>query len=82
MVSSSCSRAYRWGETVSEVWPPTGLLFIPQVIDECGVCGVSQWDHIGRGKLNNSENSLSQCHFTHHKSHIDCPRHEPRPPRW
>jgi hypothetical protein len=34
------------------------------------------------GKLQYSEQTLSQCHFIHHKSHLDCPGRQPGPPRW
>jgi hypothetical protein len=30
------------------------------------------WNNANRKKLKYLENDLSQCHFVHHKSHIDC----------
>jgi hypothetical protein len=33
------------------------------------------------GKLKYSKKILSQCHFVHHKSHMDRPGIEPGPPR-
>jgi hypothetical protein len=36
-------------------------------------------DDIYRRNLKNSEKTLSQCHFFHHKSHMDCPGREPAP---
>jgi hypothetical protein len=53
---------------VSELWPPTGLLFIPQVIYEYREL---RWNGIDRRKPKNSERNPYQCHVVHYKSHMD-----------
>jgi hypothetical protein len=42
----------------------------------------STLQYIDRGKPMNSEKDLSQCHYIHHKPHMDWPGREPGPPRW
>jgi hypothetical protein len=39
-------------------------------------------NEIDRGKPKYSEKNLSQCHFDHHKSHMDRPGIEPGCLRW
>jgi hypothetical protein len=56
------------GDYVSEQQQPTGLLFIPRIIYECGG---PWWNDTDRRKPKNSETELSQCHFVGQKSHID-----------
>jgi hypothetical protein len=62
---------------ISELWPPAGLLFIPQVIYEYGV---PWWNGID-GKTEELGKNLSQCHCVHYKSRMDCPGCKPGPPR-
>jgi hypothetical protein len=43
-------------DDVSELWPPTGLLFISQAINEYGQ---PQWNDIEKGQPNISDKNLS-----------------------
>jgi hypothetical protein len=61
-------------ETVSELQPPMGLLFILQMIYEYGE---PWWNDTNRRKLNNLEKNLPQCHYVNHESHMNWSRHEP-----
>jgi hypothetical protein len=40
-----------------------------------------RWNEIDRGKPKYSGKNLSQCHFVHHKSHLDRTGIEPGLPR-
>jgi hypothetical protein len=68
-------------DSVSELWPPTDLLFIPQMIYEYYEYGKLQWNDIDKGKLKKLEENLCQFHFIHRKSHMDSHGCKPRPPQ-
>jgi hypothetical protein len=55
-----------------------GLLFIPQVIYKYGE---PWWNNTDRVKPMSFERNLSQYLFVHHKSHINLPGPEARPPQ-
>jgi hypothetical protein len=55
------SEVITWG-----VYKSFAFLFV-----ENNVFGERRWNDIDRGKPKNSKKSLSQCHFVHHKSHMD-----------
>jgi hypothetical protein len=57
-------------DDMSELWPPMGhpIWFIPQVMYE----HAEPWQNdVDRERLKNVEQHLPQCHFVHHKYHMD-----------
>jgi hypothetical protein len=62
--------------TLATNWP----MYQPRMMNE-GECGAVGGMRIGRGAEVLAE-SLPQCHFVHHKSHMTCPMLEPGSPQW
>jgi hypothetical protein len=67
-----------WDHVCVELQPLMGPLSIPQMIHEW--IWMVEW--YWQGKLKDSEKNLSQCHFSHYRSHMDWPGCKPGPPWW
>jgi hypothetical protein len=66
-------------DCVSELRPPTCLLFIPLSIYEWGE---PRWNDIDRIKPKNSEENLPLCYFFQCNFHMVFPGPEPLSPQW
>jgi hypothetical protein len=69
------------GETVSLLNPAAnGPIVHPP--DDIWMNVEQRWNHTDRGNPKDSQKILSQCHFVHHKTHVDYPENEPGLSLW
>jgi hypothetical protein len=67
---------FRWGDNMS-LWNWAANGPIVHLPGDTWVNMEQRWNDIDRGRPKDSEKILTQCHFVHHKSHMDCPGREP-----
>jgi hypothetical protein len=70
---TAASKAYC--ATLWERWRWWGFFCVSILMEQ-------RWNELDRGKPKYSEQDLSQCHFVHHKFHMDRPGIKPGLPRW
>jgi hypothetical protein len=74
--NKSCELATRRSMLFMSMWPPTGILFIPQMARVW--TATVEWHE--QGKIKEVGDKPVLCHYAHHKSHMNCPGSEPGPP--
>jgi hypothetical protein len=68
----------RW---VESVWDWEVIRPIVQHPDDAYESMDQRWNDTDRGNAKDAERNLFECHFVHHKSHMNYPGREPGLPR-
>jgi hypothetical protein len=74
LLHCSCSCSCQWGET-------TSLNCGHQPAQVLNEYGQRRWNNIDNRKLKTSKKNLSQCHYGHHKFHMEQPGQKPVHPQ-